>query len=151
MKTVWQCVGEFGRKRSLQDQLCYLGQMLDRFGEDPRIGRIVAAAARSRRLVASYDRAAAYTPRGKYLLPLPPCIPAREPTAWEAEEKAQELATTILESLNHPDRLLVRMAFGIGRKKLTQVRIARKLRVTTSTVRRRLRSILTVIRIQTEV
>jgi len=152
MKTVRQCVGEFGRKRSRQEQLDYLGQILARFGHrDPRIGRIVARAANSRRLYGSYDeggRQFHYGRPGREVInPLEYAAFAREPTDGYIVQ-TEALAAPILESLNHPDRLLVRMAFGIGRKRLRFNQIARKLGVTPSTVSRRLRSILATLRIR---
>jgi len=149
MRSVWQRVGQFGRKRNRQDQLRYLGEMYDRFCDNPRIVRILERVASSPRLFASYDAGHRGLPEiRKDLGRLPDNIPDREPS--EPGRDALGEVEAILGSLNKRDRLLVCMAFGIGRKRLKRCQIARKLGVTIATFRRRLRAILATVRIRAD-
>ncbi|MFH1922342.1 MAG: hypothetical protein ABIP48_20965 [Planctomycetota bacterium] len=150
MRTVWQMVGMFGRKHNLEDQLRYLGQLYDRYGADPRVARILDRAAASPRLFAGYDVGErGRLPQAGHMARLRRDTPDRKP--YDLKREADHaLALAILTGLNHPDRLLVRMAFGIGRRRLTKVQIARKLGVCTLTVSHRLRAILATVRIRAD-
>lgn len=150
MRTVWQRVRQFGRKRNLEDQLRYFGQLYDRFGADPRVVRILDRAVTSPRLFAGYESGhRGWCDHSCHHLQLPWQVVAREPYDL-GRETDDAAAHAILGSLNYPDRLLVRMAFGIGRRRLTKVQIARKLGVNVRSVFNRLRAILATVRIRAD-
>ena len=154
MRTVWRRVREFGRKHNLQDQLEYIGNLADRYADDPRICRIVALASRSRRLFGDYDAGGhGMPPRGKQFNHVPNHFPAPLPTIGdpgEPREAAEVRVAAILADLTWGDRRIVRMMYGIGREKRTRKDTARLLGVSEPTITAALRRVRAVARMQAE-